>query len=370
MIVKLTKKTNLINYALLGVGIAAIFFSLIPLPFAARESYDVPKFLNLFNESFVVPVGKVHKTAILHGGDLIHIYFVVTSGGNLDVDFFVMDELNYFEWGSHESYSAQISLSRTTSYDHDFTVPQNATWYFVWNNNFSSTVQKSVTANISKHWNEEAYRDVTVYHLIVPAQYARYIEYLGIILVLVGLAMAGGRYAIKVKTPAMPVPANWKNALKSKQRLIEYWKKVKETIHLFDDIIVKYEIQWSAILLAIAGASAAVYSSTNTIVDSSLLAGIVALTAFLISIPILIKCWFYYELLEEALRVAKNVENAIFNANADKIGLTHKLTQISTKRLLGITFFGWTILVPFIFLSLMSLTLMVYYLSHFFGWVL
>jgi len=226
---------------------------------------------------------------------------------------------------------------------------------------------RDVTTTISKHWNEKAYRDVTVYHIIVPVQYASYIEYLGIVLVLVGAAVIGWRHASKIKTKSTKsLPANWANSLSGNLELIEYWKKVKETIHLFDEIIVKYIIQWSAILLAIVGASAVVFSNSSPKVDFSLLAGIVALTAFLISIPILIKCWFYYELLEEALRVGEDVEDAMFKNTADKIGLTHRLTHISTRRRLGITFFGWTILVPFIFLSVMSLTLMAYYLNHFF----
>lgn len=189
----------LISATLLAIGIVAILFSLIPFPFATQEPYDVPQSSNLIDESFVVPVGDTHTTAILQNGDLIHIYFVVTSGGNLDVDFLVMDELNYFKWKAQDSYSAQISLSRVTSYNQDFTVPHNAEWYFVWDNSFSWITQKGVTATISKHWNEIAYRDVTVYHTIIPAEYASYVEYAGIGLVLVGIMVIGWGYASKGK---------------------------------------------------------------------------------------------------------------------------------------------------------------------------
>ena len=207
--VGLRRNIVLIGVALLAIGIVAIFFSLVPLPFATKEPYDVPQSLNLINESFVVPVGDAYRTANLQSGDLIHIYFVVTSGGNLDVDFYVMDELNYFKWKAQESYSAQISLSRVTNYDKDFTVPQvvmnpmppiNATWYFVWDNSFSWITQKGVTATISKHWNEIAYRDVTVYHTVIPTEYASYIEYLGIGLVLVGVAVISWGIISKIKT--------------------------------------------------------------------------------------------------------------------------------------------------------------------------
>ena len=155
--------------------------------------------------------------------------------------------------------------------------------------------------------------------------------------------------------------------------LVEYWKKVKETIHLFDGIIVKYVIQWSAILLALVGASAVVFSSSTQEVDFSLLAGIVAFATILISIPIAIKCWFYYELLEEALKVAEGIEKIMFHNDvygnlAEELGLTLRLTKISTKRKLRITIFGWTILIPFVFLFGMCLGLMLYYFNQAFGW--
>lgn len=160
--------------------------------------------------------------------------------------------------------------------------------------------------------------------------------------------------------------------LEEQQVLVEYWKKVKETIHLFDEIIVKYVIQWSAILLALIGASAFVFSSSTPEVDFSLLAGIVAFATILISIPIAIKCLFYYELLEEGLKVAKYIEEIMFHNDvykdlAKKIGLTIRLTEISTRKKLGITFFGWTIFIPFVLLFVICLVLMVYYFGHFLG---
>ena len=163
--------------------------------------------------------------------------------------------------------------------------------------------------------------------------------------------------------------------LEDRAVLVEYWKKVKETIHLFDEIIVKYVIQWAAILLAIVGGSALVFGNSTPEIDFSLLAGIVALSATLISIPIAIKCWFYYQLLEEALRVAEDIEEVMFNNDEDtnlakKLGLTLRLTKISTKQVLGIKFFGWTILAPFAFLFAISLLLMLYYFCEAFGWEL
>ena len=219
--------------------------------------------------------------------------------------------------------------------------------------------------------------------IIIPCPKHLEEEVLGIVVGLVGLIfiVVSGLISLSSRDRSTDRPwtetefVEYSKILKKEQWLeknpvlIEYWKKVKETIHLFDEIIVKYVIQWSAILLAIIGASTLVFSSSTTEVDYSLLAAMVSLSAILISIPIAVKCYFYYELLEEALRVAEDVENVIFGrvrSHEPDIRLTHRLTAISTRKKLGITFFGWTIFIPFAFLFAISLTLMVYYFSHYF----
>lgn len=101
---KLKRKIVFIGVALLAIGIVAIIFSLWQMPFQEQEPYNVPQSSDLISESFIVPTtGDLHRTANLLSGDLIHIYFLGTSGGNMDVDFYVMDELNYFKWKAGES---------------------------------------------------------------------------------------------------------------------------------------------------------------------------------------------------------------------------------------------------------------------------
>jgi len=178
-----------VGIALLAIGIVAILFSLVQIPFTEQEPYDVPQSSNIINESFVVPVGETRRTASLNEGDLININFRVTSGGNLDVDFFVVSGQDYI-----------VSLSRVTNYNNNITIPSDSTVYFIWDNSFSWITQKGVTATITKIWNEIAYRDVTVYHTVVPSEYASYVEYLGIALVLAGIAVISWGYASKTKT--------------------------------------------------------------------------------------------------------------------------------------------------------------------------
>lgn len=149
------------------------------------------------------------------------------------------------------------------------------------------------------------------------------------------------------------------------RELVEYWKKVKETIHLFDNIIVRYVVQWSNILLVMIGASVLIITQAQSFAMSGLIAGTISLAACIVAFPIAMKCYFYYELLEEALLVGLEIEKLIFKdeRRVAELGLTHRLTQISTRRIWGVTFFGWSIFLPFVFLAFLSLTLALFFLN-------
>jgi len=139
------------------------------------------------------------------------------------------------------------------------------------------------------------------------------------------------------------------------EELLTYWRKVKETIHMFDDIIVRYTVQWTNILLVMIGASAIAYSFSN------LIAGTLASAAFIAAILGLWKVYFYYELLEEALNVGIDVEKLIFKGEEHNFGLTHRLTSISKRPIFGLIFFGWSIFLPFIVLAALSSILALFY---------
>ena len=139
------------------------------------------------------------------------------------------------------------------------------------------------------------------------------------------------------------------------EELLTYWRKVKETIHLFDEIIVRHTAQWSNILLVMIGASAVAYSF------SDLVAALLASGATIASILGLWKCYFYFELLEEALRVGVDIEKLIFKGEEREFGLTHRLKSISTRQFLGLIFFGWSIFLPFIVLAVLSSALAAIY---------
>ena len=161
-----------IGILILAVGVILMLFSLIDLPHATTEPYDVPKSSSIINESFTVPPSTVTRTASLVAGDFINIQFQVTSGGNLDIDFNVNNVTMTF-----------IDLNRVTSYNNNWTVPSTGAYLFVYDNSFSWFTSKSVTTQVTKLWTETAYRDVTKYHPLLPYEFT----YLGLLLLFAGM---------------------------------------------------------------------------------------------------------------------------------------------------------------------------------------
>ena len=169
------KKTVIgIGALILAVGLMVMALSLVNLPQATTEPYDVPKSSSIINESFSVPPSTVTRTASLSAGDTINIQLVVTAGGNKDINFNVNNVTLTF-----------ISVSRVTSYDRNWTAPSTGAYFFVYDNSFSTFTSKQVTTEVTKLWTETAYRDVTKYHPLLPYEFS----YLGLLLLFAGIGV-------------------------------------------------------------------------------------------------------------------------------------------------------------------------------------
>ena len=183
------------------VGVALLASSLIIVPFTTTEPIEVEKSSYWLNESFSVSAGTHEdRFASISSGTKLGIHFEVTSGGNLDVDFCVADDTNYWKWRAGEIAEVYLSRSRATSLDINWTVPDSDTWHFVWDNSFSWITTKGVTAQITRYWTETEYRDVTDYRPLIESQYA----YVGIIILLVGVAVTVYGLIAKVQLPSTP----------------------------------------------------------------------------------------------------------------------------------------------------------------------
>jgi len=171
---------------LLIVGIVVMACSLISVQYTTTKPVEVEKSDYWLRESFVVPAGThTARYGSLSAGTRMRIYVKVTSGGNLDVNFHVMDETNYWKWRAGESASTSITRSRITTFDDYWTVSSSETWYFVFDNSFSWITSKGVTCEITHYWTETEYKQVTEYRTLISSEYS----YIGVILLLVGIAV-------------------------------------------------------------------------------------------------------------------------------------------------------------------------------------
>ena len=169
------KKTVIgIGALILAVGLVVMVLSLVSLPHATTEPYDVPKSSSIISESFSVPPSTVTRTASLVAGDTINIQLVVTAGGNKDINFNVNNVTLTF-----------ISVNRVTSYSRNWTVPSTGAYLFVYDNSFSTFTSKQVTTQVTKLWTETAYRDVTKYNPLLPYEFT----YLGLLLLFAGIGV-------------------------------------------------------------------------------------------------------------------------------------------------------------------------------------
>jgi hypothetical protein len=163
-----------IGVFVLIIGVLLVTLPFVYIPKTVSEPYQVPKSSSILSESFVVPPSTITHTAYLNQNDMLNIQVTVISGGNRDIDFSLND-------GS----TTHLSFSRVTNVNQNWTVPLSSNYNFVYDNSFSTFTSKDVMVEVTKHWTETAYRDVTTETQLIPFESA----YIGIAAVLVGIGL-------------------------------------------------------------------------------------------------------------------------------------------------------------------------------------
>lgn len=185
------------------IGVLLILLSVIIVPYTTTRLEEVPHSNVWLNEAFNV-AALTHTYYYGTFSTSLHITFTVTSGGNRDIDFRVMDEVNYWKMRASESYEYYTVPTRTrvTSLDISWTPPSGTTIYFVFDNSFSLLTSKTVSAYFTRTWTEWENVQVTENRTLIPSG----ASYLGILIILGGLALIG--YGIVAKQyVAQPQPS-------------------------------------------------------------------------------------------------------------------------------------------------------------------
>jgi len=92
-----------------------------------------------------IPAGSYHvRYGYFEKGAGLIGYFEVTSGGNRDIDFFIVDSENYQKFENGKEFSCYLLHEKVTSLNWTFRVPYSDTWYVVYSNRFSIITSKHV----------------------------------------------------------------------------------------------------------------------------------------------------------------------------------------------------------------------------------
>lgn len=84
------------------------------------------------------------KLRNLTQSETLKIEFEVIDGGNKDVDFYILDSVNFNKWDNSESFTYLVYRNRALYANINFVVPNNDTFYVIFSNSFSFITSKTV----------------------------------------------------------------------------------------------------------------------------------------------------------------------------------------------------------------------------------
>jgi hypothetical protein len=178
-----------IGILVLIIGILLVILPFANVPRSVSEAYQVQKTSTVMDHTFVVlPSNITRYNEYLMVGDLLNIRVTVTSSGNEGIDFSI-------DYGWRER--PELSYSRITTVDRNWTVPMSMYYNFVCDNSFDSLSSKDVTAKVIKYQTETAYRHVTQIGPLLPFEFA----YIGLIVALAGVGLV---FLVRIESPRRP----------------------------------------------------------------------------------------------------------------------------------------------------------------------
>jgi hypothetical protein len=124
--------------------------STVPAPTIQHGSQDV------LGGSFIVEPGKykvfdIVVTATMKSATVEGTF--TASGGNNDIEVFVLDESQYMNWQNGHKFDATYTSGRVTAGKLNVQLPQEAgTYHVVFSNRFSYITNKAVVADVKLHY--------------------------------------------------------------------------------------------------------------------------------------------------------------------------------------------------------------------------
>jgi len=192
--------------AFLVVGVILLGVSFVPIPYVENIPREetrttVTPSLVVVNESwleetFVVKPGAANAyCGSFPSGTILYITIKVLSGGNRDINFWVMDESEWrvFKAGGTFYYYTTPSRQRVTEMSIEWNPPSNKKICFVFDNEFSIITSKTVYAKIVASYKKYTYvtttYTTTIYETTTKYQTLSYLLAPGIVMFAVGVAL-------------------------------------------------------------------------------------------------------------------------------------------------------------------------------------
>jgi len=162
--------TAVAGVALLVAGVILIIASSVPIPYvenAPREETGITTTPSLvvvkeswLNETFVVGAGEAHAhCGSFPSGTTLHIAVKVLSGGDRNINFWVMDEPDWRAFKADGSFYYYVTPSRrsVTEVRMTWNPPSYRKLCFVFDNTFSIITSKTVRAEITASYEKYTY---------------------------------------------------------------------------------------------------------------------------------------------------------------------------------------------------------------------
>lgn len=179
------------------VGVLIVIVTVIPLPTTVSRTLPVARSEVDIDKSFEVPAGQYEYFVVYSGWrSELQISFKVISGGNKDIDFFIVDDGNYSKWKAGEPCQPYRSEHQLSSFDDRWTPPSDKVLYFVFGNFFSQTNSKTISLEINRFWTEMENRQLTENIPLIPSLGA---AYFGVILIAVGVVISRYDFIARLK---------------------------------------------------------------------------------------------------------------------------------------------------------------------------
>ena len=108
---------------------------------------------------------------------------------------------------------------------------------------------------------------------------------------------------------------------------VEYWKKVRDTIQKFDEILTKLSFQGLGLVAAALSVTGALFAQGLILASMLISIGI-----FVIALALALHTWLYFRLLEKAVETAQQLENRLFPKAPRELKLSHNLKKVPGKK--------------------------------------